>query len=156
MQRSLLATLLVLIFLGLADSWYLAESAITNTALACNISGLSGCNVVAQSVYAHLFGIPLGVYGVVFYIIFFALGAFLLVQRPGWAYKGLALLGWGGLIASAVFVYIQVFLIKALCVYCLGSAAISLLICVLATVIWKKYMPSNTVSIPPIPLPPQA
>src|ERR1700761_6011126 len=116
MNRHVLAAfLLILSFLGLADSAYLANAALTNTALVCNISGLEGCNVVAQSAYSHLFGIPLGVYGVVFYGIVFILSALLFVEPKRFVHNTLAILGVLGLIASIVFLGIQFFLIKALC-----------------------------------------
>lgn len=156
MLRPLLVFVLTFAFLGIADAWYLADSALTNTALTCSIAGLNGCNTVAQSVYTHIFGIPLGVYGVGFYILTFACAAFLLVSRMRMAYRALFLLGLIGLIASIFFVGVQVFLIQALCIYCLGSAAISVLIFALATWIWARYTPPNVVSIPAIPLPPDA
>jgi len=144
--------LLVLAFLGLADSWYLAEKAITGGTLTCNISGLEGCNVVAQSAYSHLFGIPLGVYGVIFYVVIFLLSALLFVEPKRFVHNTLALLGVLGLLASIVFLFIQFFLIKALCVYCLGSAVISLLLFVVTVWLWKRTGPTQ----PPISTVPEA
>ena len=70
-KNFLIGGLLVLSFLGIADSTYLSYTALTGSSLACSIKGLDGCNVVAQSIYSHLFGIPLGVYGVIFYVLLF-------------------------------------------------------------------------------------
>lgn len=149
MHRHLLAAcLLVLSFLGLADSWYLANAAITKTALVCNISGLEGCNVVAQSAYSHIFGIPLGIYGVVFYIILFILGGLLYLAPKRFIYFIITFLGTIGLIASIIFMVLQFFVIKALCVYCLGSAVISVLVFVVAVWLLWRHAPKHVVTIP--------
>jgi len=157
MQRKVLTIfLLIFAFVGIADSAYLADASLTDTTLACSINGLEGCNVVAQSEYAHLFGIPLGVYGVVFYVLVFLTGAILLIKRWRAAYVSLLTLGWFGLLASAAFELIQIFLIKAICVYCLGSAVLSIAIWLLGIWFWKKYRPLNVVQIPSMEAPPPA
>jgi uncharacterized membrane protein len=51
---------------------------------------------------------------------------------------GLFALGIVGLLASIVFIGIQVFLIQALCIYCLASAFIALLIFVTTFLIYRK------------------
>jgi uncharacterized membrane protein len=145
MNRHVLAAfLLILAFLGLADSAYLAHAALTNTALVCNIAGLDGCNVVAQSAYSHIFGIPLGVYGVAFYGLLFILGAMLYVANRRSVYLGTI-----GLIASIIFMGLQLFVIKTLCVYCLGSAIISLLVFIVALWLLWKHAPKHGV-MPPV------
>jgi uncharacterized membrane protein len=124
--------------LGLVDSWYLARSAYEGLSLTCNISGLDGCNTVAQSAYSHLFGIPLGAYGVVFYAL--VLSAAIIVRSTSSVPSARALLALSivGVVASAIFVGIQVFLIQALCIYCLGSAALSLALLFAALAIFRK------------------
>ncbi len=131
--------MLVLSFLGIADSWYLGVSEVKDTPLTCNIAGLNGCNAVAQSVYSHLFGIPVGIYGLIFYILVFVAAASLLFYDHRRTYQVLFVLGWIGLLASCIFVYVQFFIIKALCVYCLGSAAVSLLVCLLTQQLWLRH-----------------
>lgn len=138
MQRPvLLALILALSFLGIADSWYLFQSAVTDTALTCDIgAGLDGCNIVAQSPYSQLLGIPLALYGVGFFALLFVVGAVLLMVQSRLLEKGLLALGAFGALASVVFVYIQFFLIKALCIYCLLSAAITFALFYIA---WRLY-----------------
>jgi len=149
MQRStLLAIILVLAFLGLADSWYLAQSALSNTALSCGIDALDQCNTVAQSEYSRLFGIPLAIYGVGFYVLFFVLAAVMLaVARPVLA----RILYWAsvvGLLASLYFLYLQIFVIKALCIYCLASFVLSVL---LFLIVWRLKTREFAISHPVIP-----
>jgi uncharacterized membrane protein len=137
-KKFMVVGLLVLSFLGIADSTYLAYTALTNTALTCNIKGLDGCNTVAQSPYSHLFGIPLGLYGVVFYGLVFILSAALLFWSRKLLRDLVAALGVLGLLASIIFILIQIILIKAVCVYCLGSAVIALFVCILALALWRS------------------
>ncbi len=138
MQRSvLLALVLGLSFLGIADSWYLFQSAVTDTALTCDIgAGLDGCNIVAQSPYSQFLGIPLALYGVGFFALLFAVGAALFMLSSRLLLKGLLALAAFGALASVVFVYIQFFLIQALCIYCLLSAAITFALLFIA---WRLY-----------------
>ncbi|MES2931647.1 MAG: vitamin K epoxide reductase family protein [Patescibacteria group bacterium] len=142
MNRSLLIVLiLVLSFLGIADSWYLYQSAMTDTALSCDLgSGLDGCNIVAQSAYSRLFGVPLALYGVGFFALTFVLAASLSIVSSRRLSHVLLAVTLFGVAASAVFVFIQFALIKALCIYCIASAGIAVLICALSFTLWKRFL----------------
>ena len=135
MKRAGVVLILILAFCGIADSAYVAEHEASGTPLICDIQNLSGCNIVAQSPYSQFLGIPLAEYGILFYGILFALAALELVVFDQLLRRVLQLLALGGLLASAYFTVIQVFVIEALCIYCLASAAIALLIFVFATLI---------------------
>ena len=141
MRKNIVAgVVLVLAFLGIADAWYLAQTAYQGTALFCDFNSvvLDGCNIVAKSPYGHLFGIPLGVYGVFFYAVLFVLAAlYLFLPRRSVAVL-LTIFGVLGLAAGALFIGIQVLLIKALCIYCLGSAAIDVFIFISVLLFWRK------------------
>jgi len=137
-RNTLIALILALAFLGIADSWYLAESAATDTPLVCGPGMLEGCNAVAQSPYSQLFGIPLGVYGVVFYGLAMLLAAAALTMKiRGTSFYLLVVTG-AGAIASVAFLYVQFFLIKALCVYCLASAVFSFALVGLSWVLFSR------------------
>lgn len=133
MKRWWVSLILLLSFLGLADSAYLAQQYIRGESLQCDIGGaLSDCNIVAQSAFSNLLGIPLPLYGVAFYAGMFILAAVeLLLFRT--LYRRLLQLGAAvGLAVSAIFFVIQKFFIQAYCIYCIISALIALLIFVLA------------------------
>lgn len=127
-RPTLLALTIVFSVLGIADSWYLTEHALTDTALSCGIKSgaLSGCNTVAQSAYSHVFGVPLAIYGLVFYALALLVTLSLYVRESRRRAQGLFMLGIIGLLLSIYFEAIQVFAIKALCIYCLGSFALSI------------------------------
>jgi uncharacterized membrane protein len=153
-QRARFSGLIILALIGLADSLYITGSEVTDTPLVCGINGLSGCNVVAQSPYAQLFGIPLGVYGVAFYALLFILAALPLVFKYRGAEMILFILTAGGAVSSLIFIGIQVFLIKALCIYCLVSAAVSFLAFAVALPLMKPALPMGKVPDPAVPAAP--
>jgi uncharacterized membrane protein len=119
-------TLLILLFLvsallGAADSFYLADSALNGKELTCNFAIFDGCNTVAQSPYSHVFGIPLGVYGVVFYISVFLLGSLFVLRPRKQLLTVLVYIATFGLAASLYFLYLQLAVIGATCIYCMIS-----------------------------------
>ena len=141
MARTLLLVLVaVLTILGVADSWYLFQSAITHTDLVCNIgAGLDGCNIVAQSPYSKLFGLPLALYGIGFFGSMLATAIGLFSFRSRLLYGILFALASMGALASVAFMYIQIALIKAFCIYCIISAAIAFIVFGLALTLWVRY-----------------
>lgn len=135
MKRLWVVLILILAFFGLADSAYLAQSALSGTSLLCNIQNLSGCNVVAASEYSRLFGIPLAIYGVVFYSAVFMLAALELALYNLLLRRALQVASVIGVLSSLYFVFVQKFFIGAFCIYCFVSAVIALLILVCASLI---------------------
>lgn len=128
MKRFGVVLILLAAFCGLADSAYLTQHEVNGTPLLCNINGLSGCNVVAASPYSHIFGIPLSEYGLLFYGALFVLAALELALFDYVLRRALQLVALFGFLASIVFTGLQVFVINALCVYCMASALLALLI----------------------------
>lgn len=161
MKRIGVIGILLLAFLGLADSAYLAQSEASGIPLICNIQNLTGCNIVANSGYSHLFGVSLAEYGILFYGILFVLAALELVLFDQLLRRMLQVASLAGVIASLYFTGVQIFLIGALCVYCLASAVIVLLIFILATLVEPIRMrirqsgPATPPS-PHLPMPPVA
>mgnify|MGYP001565714606 CR=1 FL=1 len=139
MSRTVLVwLLLVLAFMGIADAWYLAASALSDTALSCDLGAvLDGCNIVAKSPYSHFLGIPLALYGVGYYAVTFVLSALLLILNDKRIIRALFLLSIVGALASVVFLAIQFALIQALCIYCIASAIISFLVFFVSRDLWK-------------------
>lgn len=109
--------------LGLADASYLAANHYLGTPLVCSI--LTGCEKVTASPYALVFGVPVALLGMIYYVFIF-LGTFLYLDKEkNWIFRFLSWLTLTGFLASLWFTYLQLFVIKSLCLYCLISAAIS-------------------------------
>lgn len=140
MNRTALSVLLlVLAFLGIADAWYLAASALSHTALSCDLGAvLDGCNIVAKSEYSHFLGLPLALYGVFFFASIFVLAALSLVLEHRFIYKAIYALSVIGSIASVVFLAIQFIFIKALCIYCIASAVVAFMLWFAAHDLYRK------------------
>lgn len=124
---------------GLIDSGYLFATRLSGNSLVCGV--LDGCNVVAASPYSNLFGTPLSLWGVLFY-----LGALALLV--GFSFLPLQVsrnlfLAWTflGVVMSAYFVYVQAVLIQAFCTYCLLSAGASFLLFVFAVFLHRARRP---------------
>ena len=112
-------------------------------ALAC---GAGQCETVQLSRWATLLALPVAAWGVGFYAVVF-LVAFLLVQDrfAGSRNLSLALLiltGWG-VVFSAWLTYLELFVIHAICRWCVVSAVIALILFVLALWDWRAGRTSN-------------
>jgi uncharacterized membrane protein len=135
MKRIGVVLIMILAFCGLTDSAYITQHQLSGTPLLCNIQNLSGCNIVASSQYSRIFGVPLAELGVLFYGIIFVLAALEIVifdQLLRRVLQGFAIIG---VLFSLYTTFIQVFVIGAVCVYCLLSALIALCILILASLI---------------------
>lgn len=140
MVRTILVVLVLLLsFFGIANSWYLAESSLLGKPLSCDIQGFGDCNAVAESPYSKFLGIPLSVYGVAFYTFLFVFAALILFVRTRPIYLSLMTFAALGFLASAYFMTLQLFVIRSICVYCLTSAILSTLVCILALLMWKRF-----------------
>lgn len=109
--------------IGLGVSGYMAYVETTHISAICGPVG--DCNTVQQSQYARLFGIPLGILGIVGYL--FILGAWLLSRSAAIrlaAIGRLVLYGFAlaGTIFSIYLTFLEPFVIGATCAWCLGSA----------------------------------
>ncbi len=127
-SRTPLVWLMVLSFLGFADSVYLTADHYLALPLPCSLTG--GCDTVLHSAYSTLGPVPLAFLGVLYYLAVLLLTVYLYTSVPNPKIAdvifGLTVLG---VLASAYFFYLQVGVIHALCMYCLGSALTSILLC---------------------------
>ena len=128
-QRQPLAPylMLALALVGIADAFYLAHASYTGASLSCAI--FEGCNTVARSAYSHVFGTPLSYFGVIFYLYMIGVAALLAYDPRGRGIRlGALLYAAVGVCYSIYFEYLQVFVIHAICIYCLASAILTLLL----------------------------
>jgi len=135
LKRTGVILILVLAFCGIAISAYLSQSEAAGSPLICNIQNLSGCNLVVTSTYSRIFGISLADFGLLFYTILFVLAAFELALYNQLLRRALQAFAVVGFVSSLYSVFTQVFVIQALCIYCLSSALITVAILVLASFI---------------------
>lgn len=111
----------VLALVGLGVAAYLAY---VETQLVEAVCGPVGdCNAVQASPYARLFGIPVGLIGIGGYLAMLGAWAW---GRSGKAAARLLLLGMAviGVVASIYLTWLELFVIGAVCMWCLSSAVI--------------------------------
>ena len=85
-----------------------------------------------------LFGIPLATWGVLFYLGIGFLALLYMDTKNLIVGKLIVVATTLGFLSSLYFIYVQKFLIKAFCVYCILSAIISTILFALGIVIWQK------------------
>jgi len=127
----------VVALFGLGDAIYLTIHHLTGEKIPCNATG--GCETVLTSQYAEIAGVPLAAIGAVAYFIAFSwaiLAAF--GNRTVWSVFGLQVSLMAA--ASSYFVYLQIFVIKAICQYCMISAGVCFTLFIIAVFskFWKK------------------
>ena len=131
--RALRVALGTLAALGLAISAYLTWTHFAGVAPAC-AGGSHGCETVQSSRYAAVFGIPVSVVGLAGYASLLFSAA---LRTEGGVYLGffLALVG---TLFSAYLTYIEVFVVHALCQWCLASAGVMVAALICATLgVWR-------------------
>ena len=155
MKRLAAVIILALSFCGIADSAYIAKNELQGAPLLCTAQNLSGCNTVASSPYARLFGVPVAEYGVFFYGVVFVLAALELILFDRLLRRVLQGVALAGVAASLYFTVVQVYFIGAFCTYCSVSAGIALLVLVCASlmepirVVRKRCQQAPFLSMPP-------
>jgi uncharacterized membrane protein len=121
--------MILLAIAGLGVSAYLMWGyTVEGAELACG--GSSGCEEVKESSYSSVLGIPLPVLGMGSYAVLLALvilQVWFTVKNEQWAaYTALAAFGISlvGVLYSAYLTYIELFVIYAICRWCVASAVI--------------------------------
>jgi len=112
----------VLSLLGLADALYLTIEHVTGQSVRCTI--LAGCSAVLSSPYAVVAGIPLAAIGAAAYFAVFSLAILTLFgySSAGKLMRALVVLMF---LVSLWLIYLQAFVIREFCQYCLLSALIT-------------------------------
>jgi len=136
--HKLIYLFLVLAVFGFIDSLYLAIAYYTGTPLSCEI--IDGCNEVANSEYSYIAGLSLPTLGIIYYT-FTVINVFMfLFKRSNYTVTVLSFLTTLGLLASMYFVYLQLYVIKAVCIYCMFSALVATLLFVISIFIRRHHI----------------
>lgn len=128
--------IIILSLIGFADASFLLAKRISGTPIPCFIT--SGCDEVSKSPYSVLFGVPLSVWGVLFYLGTGFLALLYLDTKNLLVAKLIPLATLFGFLSSAYFIYIQKYKIGAFCIYCILSAIVSTVLFALGVMVYKK------------------
>lgn len=130
----LYAATAIVSLVGLSDAIYLTVEHLAGRSVKCT---LSGCSEVLSSQYASFAGIPLASVGAAAYFAVFSLATL-----AAFGYQGVGKLM--TLIVALMFltslwlIYLQAFVIKAFCQFCLLSAFVTFVLTALTVMIAKR------------------
>ncbi|MBI2573878.1 MAG: vitamin K epoxide reductase family protein [Candidatus Wildermuthbacteria bacterium] len=129
---------LLLSWLGFLDSAYLAIEHYRGVIPSCSV--IAGCEKVLTSPYSEFFGIPVALFGVLFYlaVLFLTVGYF--VSKNAKLFLCASFVPFFGLAGTLWFLYAQAFLLGAFCLYCLASAAITFALAILSLLFFRKIL----------------
>jgi uncharacterized membrane protein len=131
---ALLWSTVVLGILGMADAVYLLIYKLTGNPHMC--LGNGGCHNVNFSPYSEIYGIPVSIFGILAYlgilvILFLEPRAKIAKENGPLAVFGISLVG---VAFSAYLTYLEIYVIHAICPFCVASAIIITLIFILAII----------------------
>ncbi len=125
--------------LGVLVSTYLSVKRFTGGSLAC--TRWAECDVVNNSVYAKIFGVPVAFIGFAGYLVLLGLSLAALQcegaadHRLLWAGFLMALGGFG---FSIYLTYLEIYVIEAICVWCVISAVLITLLTIVGGInLWR-------------------
>ncbi|OGF60822.1 hypothetical protein A2656_01085 [Candidatus Giovannonibacteria bacterium RIFCSPHIGHO2_01_FULL_44_100] len=118
------------------DASYLAVKHYLGEPVVCSL--LEGCEEVLTSKYAIVAGVPVALFGVFYYLAVFILIILYWDTGKTQFLRFAAYLTILGFAASLWFVYLQLFVIGAICLYCMASAITSTILFMLGLFIIFK------------------
>lgn len=128
--KKIAIAILIIGFLGFLDTLYLTYEHFAGTAVNCAL--LTGCDKVLTSQYSVIVGVPMALLGTIYYLVILALAAALFQNRSKKIFNLLMLVISCGFLFSLWLVFLQIFVLKAFCTYCLLSAADTTILFVLS------------------------
>jgi uncharacterized membrane protein len=109
--------------IGFSDATFLAIKYLQGSVPPCHIG--VGCDIVTRSSYAAIGPIPVALLGSLYYLLMGILAVAYLDTKKEALLQYAGRLSVVGVLASAYFVFLQIFVLKAICIYCMASATTS-------------------------------
>lgn len=129
--------LLIISFLGFVDATYLTLAHYKNIIPPCTIT--NGCEKVLSSKFAVIFGIPLAMYGSLYFLASIVLNVLMFQHlKNSWIKRIFILFNFSGVIAAIILLFLQFIVIKASCQYCLLVELILFLSFVFSILLLKR------------------
>ena len=113
--------------LGIFVAWYLTLEHYGYVILPCPAhASFIDCGQVLHGRYAVLFGMPLALLGLIFYIAETGIALYAHIHNNYIGKLLLSVFSAGGFLFSLYLLFLQIFVIRAICLYCMASAFISI------------------------------
>ena len=120
MNSKILWLVILLAILGIFDTTYLTAEHYLGSPVYCPIGG--ECEEGLSSPYSTIYGIPLALFGAAFYFFTLVLALIYQLNANRFLLKLFFISSFFAFIFSGWLVYLQLFVIKAICIYCVISA----------------------------------
>jgi uncharacterized membrane protein len=143
MKKTTLIVIWIAAIIGVVDSGYLAYVKLFHTQIYCT-PGLGDCASVNASRWATLWGIPIAIFGFATYLSVIALLVFgpkIKIVRPNVNYLFFGI-GLFGFLYSLFLTYIEIFVLRTICQWCVLSA-ICISVIFLSTIVRLKDQQSH-------------
>lgn len=132
MKQRIFLILFVLGVLGIIDAGYLTYEHFAHTIPTCTVNRLlpffSDCGQVLRSQYSVVFGIPLALLGLIHYVLLTLIIGFTFTTHNRKFILWILIQAGIGTLFSLYLMYLQIFIIKSLCLYCTISALLSFIL----------------------------
>lgn len=107
--------------------------------IGCSV--VAGCQNVLDSNYSSIYNVPVALLGALFYAFIIINVAHHLVHKSKLSLLALKIVPAIGFLISLYLIYLQLYIIKAICIYCMLSAATSTLIFILSLTLLRHKQP---------------
>ncbi|MDP3954274.1 MAG: vitamin K epoxide reductase family protein [bacterium] len=139
-SKGIVIAFLVLSLIGFLDAAFLTVEHYRGLPPPCSI--LQGCEVVTTSKYSVVAGVPIALPGALYYLAIFLMSfLYLDIKNPKLIFYA-SFLAMAGFAVTLGLVYLQLFVLDAICLYCMVSAGITTTLFILGVRVIKA---GNTV-----------
>lgn len=129
--------MLAIVPVGFIDATYLTIEHFLGKVPPCTLT--NGCAAVTSSSYSLIFGIPLALLGAIYYLAIILGLVYYLDSKKPMVIKAISAVTAFGFVFSLYLVYLQLFVIKAICQYCMLSALSSTLLFIIGAMVLKSH-----------------
>lgn len=137
---------LVMSMLGIGVAGYLTFTHYNHDALVCTVGD---CGTVQSSEYATIGRVPIALLGLGMYLTVAATAVIRLMNRRPMSFDSLTVVSWGiafaGVLYAAYLTYVEIWVIDAICQWCVASAIITLLILAIESSLLARMYVSESV-----------